>query len=322
MSCPGGPLPRAGREQHVVRGQIRQAGWIAQGCVSLQKPISCGRAGACHVRPLQGLRLEALHEEGQRHGLGSSISGRSPSDGHRQGVPSWRQRLDRATSFPSRERAEQFLEEVALPPWRRWPRTCNSAGYTHGHRRAATRARPSSSSSRIWARNTHSSTGSNRVRYRCPSTVGRSQGHRHLLPARGAPAGRRPGIRRHGLHLRNLDCRQRRRRAGRSHLGRVRSGAHCQADPRGSLRVTTANRRWETCRLSARATTVRLGSGVYTQASGRRAASAGGPPPASHEAADKQESLRLPRRREARPSIRRSAPGRRTWRSGRAAPEP
>jgi choline/glycine/proline betaine transport protein len=63
----------------------------------------------------KALRLEALHEESQRHGLRSSISGRSPSDGHRQGVPSWRQRLDRAMSFPSAEHAEQFLEAVALP---------------------------------------------------------------------------------------------------------------------------------------------------------------------------------------------------------------
>jgi choline/glycine/proline betaine transport protein len=63
----------------------------------------------------KALRLEALHEESLRHGLRSSISGRSPSDGHRQGVPGWRQRLDRAMSFPSMERAEEFLKEVAQP---------------------------------------------------------------------------------------------------------------------------------------------------------------------------------------------------------------
>jgi choline/glycine/proline betaine transport protein len=63
----------------------------------------------------KALRLETLHAESQRHGLRSSISGRSSGDGHRPGAPGWRQRLDRAMSFPGTDRAEEFLAEVALP---------------------------------------------------------------------------------------------------------------------------------------------------------------------------------------------------------------
>ncbi|WP_214401102.1 choline BCCT transporter BetT [Pseudonocardia lacus] len=63
----------------------------------------------------KALRLESLHAESQRYGLRSSISGRSAGDGHRPGSPGWRLRLDRAMSFPDRERAAEFLDEVALP---------------------------------------------------------------------------------------------------------------------------------------------------------------------------------------------------------------
>ena len=63
----------------------------------------------------RALRLEALHADSQQHGPRSSISGRGTSDGHMQGVPGWRHRLDRAMSFPGADRAERFLTEVALP---------------------------------------------------------------------------------------------------------------------------------------------------------------------------------------------------------------
>jgi choline/glycine/proline betaine transport protein len=63
----------------------------------------------------KALRLEALHAESQEYGLRSSLSGRSAPDGHRHGTPGWRHRLDRAMSFHGRERAEEFLTEVALP---------------------------------------------------------------------------------------------------------------------------------------------------------------------------------------------------------------
>ncbi|OZM78509.1 choline BCCT transporter BetT [Pseudonocardia sp. MH-G8] len=63
----------------------------------------------------KALRLEALHAESQQQSLRSSLSGRSTPDGHRHGDPGWRQRLDRAMSFPGTERAEEFLTEVALP---------------------------------------------------------------------------------------------------------------------------------------------------------------------------------------------------------------
>jgi choline/glycine/proline betaine transport protein len=63
----------------------------------------------------RALRLEALHADSQQQGLRSSISGRGTSDGHLQGVPGWRHRLDRAMSFPGTDRAERFLTEVALP---------------------------------------------------------------------------------------------------------------------------------------------------------------------------------------------------------------
>ncbi|MFC5139088.1 choline BCCT transporter BetT [Actinomycetospora rhizophila] len=63
----------------------------------------------------KALRVEALQAESQRMALRSSISGRSPGDGHRPGVPGWRQRLDRALSFPDSARAQEFLDEVAHP---------------------------------------------------------------------------------------------------------------------------------------------------------------------------------------------------------------
>jgi choline/glycine/proline betaine transport protein len=63
----------------------------------------------------KALRLETLHADSQQHALRSSITGRSPADGHRPGVPGWRQRLDRAMSFHNTGRTEEFLTETALP---------------------------------------------------------------------------------------------------------------------------------------------------------------------------------------------------------------
>jgi len=62
----------------------------------------------------RALRLEALQADSRQFGL-RSLSSRSTSNGHLEGVPAWRLRLDRALSFPSRERTERFLTEVALP---------------------------------------------------------------------------------------------------------------------------------------------------------------------------------------------------------------
>jgi choline/glycine/proline betaine transport protein len=63
----------------------------------------------------KALRLEALHAESQEHSLRSSLSGRSVPGADRADVLGWRHRLERAMSFPGRERAEEFLAEVALP---------------------------------------------------------------------------------------------------------------------------------------------------------------------------------------------------------------
>ncbi|MGH3585670.1 MAG: choline BCCT transporter BetT, partial [Pseudonocardia sp.] len=63
----------------------------------------------------KALRMEALHADSQRHGLRASLLGRSTSDTRHPDVPSWRLRLDRAMSFPDRERTEEFLAQVALP---------------------------------------------------------------------------------------------------------------------------------------------------------------------------------------------------------------
>ena len=63
----------------------------------------------------KALRLEDMHAASQQYALRSSISGRSPADGHHHGGLGWRQRLDRAMSFPGKDRAEEFLAEVALP---------------------------------------------------------------------------------------------------------------------------------------------------------------------------------------------------------------
>ena len=61
----------------------------------------------------KALRSESLLAESQRSTLRSSISGRAGA--HPHGPPGWRQRLDRALSFPGTERAREFLDEVALP---------------------------------------------------------------------------------------------------------------------------------------------------------------------------------------------------------------
>jgi len=62
----------------------------------------------------KALRSESLLADTQRFALRSSISGRA-GDGHPHGHPGWRQRLDRALSFPGPDRAREFLDEVALP---------------------------------------------------------------------------------------------------------------------------------------------------------------------------------------------------------------
>jgi choline/glycine/proline betaine transport protein len=63
----------------------------------------------------KALRLEDMHAASQQYALRSSISGRSPADGRHHGGLGWRQRLDRAMSFPDKERAAEFQSEVALP---------------------------------------------------------------------------------------------------------------------------------------------------------------------------------------------------------------
>lgn len=63
----------------------------------------------------KALRSETLLADSQRHALRSSISGRGAGGGQPHGRPGWRQRLDRALSFPGIDRAREFLDEVALP---------------------------------------------------------------------------------------------------------------------------------------------------------------------------------------------------------------
>jgi choline/glycine/proline betaine transport protein len=85
----------------------------------------------------KALRTEAMHAESQRRSLRSFISGRSTSDRHHPDLPGWRHRLDRALSFPSRERAEEFLSEVALPAVEEVATDLNSRGVqsqAHQHR--------------------------------------------------------------------------------------------------------------------------------------------------------------------------------------------
>ena len=54
--------------------------------------------------------MEALQAECRQNALLASMSARAGSDGHRPGAaPGWRQRLDRAMSFPGRDRAEEFI---------------------------------------------------------------------------------------------------------------------------------------------------------------------------------------------------------------------
>ncbi|MDD7968051.1 choline BCCT transporter BetT [Actinomycetospora lemnae] len=63
----------------------------------------------------KALRLESLLAASREYGPRPVASGRLTGDGHHPAGPGWRQRLDRAFSFPDRERAERFLDEVALP---------------------------------------------------------------------------------------------------------------------------------------------------------------------------------------------------------------
>ncbi|OLT09057.1 high-affinity choline transporter BetT [Pseudonocardia sp. CNS-004] len=63
----------------------------------------------------KALRMEALQVESHQRSLLSSLSGRATSDGSHTDAPGWRHRLDRVLSFPTRERAEQFMADVALP---------------------------------------------------------------------------------------------------------------------------------------------------------------------------------------------------------------
>ena len=64
---------------------------------------------------LKALRTEAVHAESQQRSLRPTPSGWSTSDRHPADVPGWRHRLDRALSFPDRDRTDRFLAEVALP---------------------------------------------------------------------------------------------------------------------------------------------------------------------------------------------------------------
>lgn len=61
----------------------------------------------------KALRLEALLAASQRYAPRSVVSGRGAADGGPH--VGWRQRLDRALSFPGADRANEFLDDVALP---------------------------------------------------------------------------------------------------------------------------------------------------------------------------------------------------------------
>ncbi|PVZ06891.1 choline BCCT transporter BetT [Actinomycetospora cinnamomea] len=62
----------------------------------------------------KALRVEALLAASQEWAMRSSISGRAAGNGHPH-HEGWRQRLDRALSFPGPERAQEFLDETAVP---------------------------------------------------------------------------------------------------------------------------------------------------------------------------------------------------------------
>ncbi len=64
----------------------------------------------------KALRVEAYREDSRRYSLPARFSGRSTSlDGDRSVALTWRQRLKRSMSFPSRGQAVEFLSGVALP---------------------------------------------------------------------------------------------------------------------------------------------------------------------------------------------------------------
>jgi choline/glycine/proline betaine transport protein len=63
----------------------------------------------------KALRVEGLREDSRRQSLPAQLSGRTTPDGDRTIALTWRQRLRRSMSFPSHEKASEFLSEVALP---------------------------------------------------------------------------------------------------------------------------------------------------------------------------------------------------------------
>jgi choline/glycine/proline betaine transport protein len=64
----------------------------------------------------KALRVERFWEDSRRHSLPARLSGRNTSlDADRTVALTWRQRLRRSMSFPDREKASEFLSEVARP---------------------------------------------------------------------------------------------------------------------------------------------------------------------------------------------------------------
>jgi choline/glycine/proline betaine transport protein len=63
----------------------------------------------------RALRVEGFRVDSRRQAMPAVLSGRSGTGEERTAARSWRQRLGRAMSFPDRDRAEEFLDEVALP---------------------------------------------------------------------------------------------------------------------------------------------------------------------------------------------------------------
>ncbi|GAA4790485.1 hypothetical protein GCM10023200_26800 [Actinomycetospora chlora] len=208
----------------------------------------------------KALRTEALFADSQRYALRSSISGRGTGGAHPHGLLGWRQRLDRALSFPGPERAQAFLDEVALPAVEEVAADLRGRGVDAQARQERDDHGTTLVALTVGADEEHP------FAYEGPAAggpgpglrAGRTGGRRQLFPPRGAPARRGPGLRRHGLHPRAADRRRPRpvRASSRVHppragdpLTAVGSVGRGQPGPAGASVAPTRRGRWRSIGL-------------------------------------------------------------------------